>query len=232
MDETSPPGGEIGKALMMVGTTVEVTRAIMMGAVSEVDVMHWLNGPALMDLTVTWAPFFAATGLAWSVLSHPEDGYRTDMEPYPRGKYDPDVASEYYKKHPILVIKRISELLRLSQNFLLALLLDKVTGTVQKNRPQRAQELLELITELGPTAIKVGQVLSIRPDLIPEEFSDALATLQDRVPPFTCDKAKQILMNELGPERVSQLQGIENGPVASASIGQVGCFKVFQKNLV
>mmetsp|Transcript_15009 Transcript_15009/g.34170 ORF Transcript_15009/g.34170 Transcript_15009/m.34170 type:complete len:585 (-) Transcript_15009:2022-3776(-) len=221
MDETSPPGGEIGKALMMVGTTVEVTRAIMMGAVSEVDVMHWLNGPALMDLTVTWAPFFAATGLAWSVLSHPEDGYRTDMEPYPRGKYDPDVASEYYKKHPILVIKRISELLRLSQNFLLALLLDKVTGTVQKNRPQRAQELLELITELGPTAIKVGQVLSIRPDLIPEEFSDALATLQDRVPPFTCDKAKQILMNELGPERVSQLQGIENGPVASASIGQV-----------
>jgi len=202
--------------MMLAGTAIEVTRAMIMGPVEDIDM------EALIQLTAAWAPFFAATGLAWLNLSHPEDGYRTDMEPYLRGKYDPEKASEYYRRHPYLVVRRIAELLRLSQNFLVALLLDKVTGNVHRNRPQRAQELLGLVTELGPTAIKVGQVLSIRPDLIPEEFADALATLQDQVPCFSSERAKEILLSELGPEKFAHLQeGLEKGPVASASIGQV-----------
>jgi predicted unusual protein kinase regulating ubiquinone biosynthesis (AarF/ABC1/UbiB family) len=115
----------------------------------------------------------------------------------------------------------LKELLRSSQSFLVAMLMDKLTGNVLHNRPQRAQELLELITALGTTAVKVGQVLSVRPDLIPQEFSGALATLQDQVPPFSCEQAKQFLLKELGPEKFAHLQGLEVGPVASASIGQV-----------
>mmetsp|Transcript_16406 Transcript_16406/g.22842 ORF Transcript_16406/g.22842 Transcript_16406/m.22842 type:complete len:724 (-) Transcript_16406:35-2206(-) len=75
-----------------------------------------------------------------------------------------------------------------------------------------------------PAAIKVGQALSVRPDLIPSEYAEALATLQDRVPPFEGQQAKEILHKELGPQRYAQLKdslSFKNGPEASASIGQV-----------
>lgn len=59
--------------------------------------------------------------------------------------------------------------------------------------------------------------------MIPQEFADALSTLQDRVPPFDSEKAKDLLLQELGPERFAELKDMEfeKGPVASASIGQV-----------
>jgi len=83
-------------------------------------------------------------------------------------------------------------------------------------------ELLELIQKVGPTAIKVGQALSVRPDLIPEEYSTALSSLQDRVPPFPSDEAKVMLENQLGQNAMSQFTSINlDKPVASASIGQV-----------
>lgn len=67
----------------------------------------------------------------------------------------------------------------------------------------------------------------MRGDLIPQEFANALATLQDRVPPFPDEQAKALLLSELGSERFAALSDIkfDKGPVASASIGQVyRCF--------
>ena len=247
MDETTSPGGDVGRVMMLAGTAVEVTRALVMGTISEArwldSIMHSLTTsgateagnlsdmPFLIQVLILWTPFMAASGLVWQNLSNPPEDYRTDMEPYARGEYDPDKADAYYKKQPILVAQRLAELLRHSWSFLVALFFDKVTGQTIKNRKVRAQELLQLVTQLGPTAVKVGQVLSIRPDLIPEEFSDALATLQDQVPPFTCAEAKQILLQELGPEKFSRLEGIENKPVASASIGQVYRVKLDGKDV-
>jgi len=85
-------------------------------------------------------------------------------------------------------------------------------------RPQRLRMALE---ELGPTYIKLGQVLSTRPDLIPVEFIEELSKLQDSVPPFPFADAENIIQRELGAPSSEVFDHIEVEPVASASIGQV-----------
>jgi predicted unusual protein kinase regulating ubiquinone biosynthesis (AarF/ABC1/UbiB family) len=58
----------------------------------------------------------------------------------------------------------------------------------EANRQERANELLELIQKAGPTAIKVGQALSVRPDLIPLEYADALGLCKIEYRPFPVRK--------------------------------------------
>ena len=60
--------------------------------------------------------------------------------------------------------------------------------------PERVRKMLE---ELGPTFIKFGQILSVRPDLIPIEFCDAFEKLQNEVPAFDYEKAKETIETEL-----------------------------------
>jgi len=85
-------------------------------------------------------------------------------------------------------------------------------------RPQRLRMALE---ELGPTYIKLGQVLSTRPDLIPVEFTEELSKLQDSVPPFSFADAEIIIQRELGAPSSDVFDHIDIEPAASASIGQV-----------
>jgi ubiquinone biosynthesis protein len=85
-------------------------------------------------------------------------------------------------------------------------------------RPQRVRMALE---ELGPTYIKLGQVLSTRPDLIPVEFVEELSKLQDSVPPFPFADAEIIIQRELGAPSSDVFDHIDIEPTASASIGQV-----------
>jgi len=159
-------------------------------------------------------------------LTAPDD-FRQGMEPYARGNYDPVQAKAYYSRHKLLVFQRAAQVFRLSNTFFAEILFDKyILKDESKNRTQRAQELLTLVTKLGPTAIKIGQALSVRPDLIPAEYAKSLSTLQDAVPPFDGKDAKRILRSELGAERYSHLKDFpfmtsNSGPVASASIGQV-----------
>jgi len=155
-------------------------------------------------------------------LSFPKDNFRRGYDPYERGKYDPFVAKAYYAKHPMLALVRSLQLIRLSNKFVLSILIDKyITKTEEKNRPKRAVDLLELIQKIGPTAIKVGQALSVRPDLIPSEYSNALSSLQDRVPPFPASEAKQMIQEQLGSTSSKFIDIDLDQPVASASIGQV-----------
>lgn len=85
-------------------------------------------------------------------------------------------------------------------------------------RPQRVRMVLE---ELGPTYIKLGQVLSTRPDLIPMEFIEELTKLQDSVPPFPFLEAQAIVQRELGASAAELFDRIDGVPAASASIAQV-----------
>jgi ubiquinone biosynthesis protein len=85
-------------------------------------------------------------------------------------------------------------------------------------RPQRVRMALE---ELGPTYIKLGQVLSTRPDLIPVEFIEELSKLQDSVPPFPFADAEIIIQREFGAPSSDVFDHIDIEPAASASIGQV-----------
>ena len=87
-------------------------------------------------------------------------------------------------------------------------------------RPQRATELTDLISGLGPAVIKAGQALASRSDLLPSEYLNELQKLQDRVPPFSDAHAYEILESQLGPlENV--FRNLGSTPVAAASLGQV-----------
>ncbi len=82
-------------------------------------------------------------------------------------------------------------------------------------------ELAQLLTELGPTFIKIGQSLSIRTDLLSPGYVRGLSSLQDKVPPFSTRTAKEILEEEWGQPITSVLKKISDEPVAAASLGQV-----------
>ncbi len=75
--------------------------------------------------------------------------------------------------------------------------------------------------ELGGTFIKLGQLLSLRPDLIPKEYCDEFSKLQDNVTGFSYDKVKEIIESELKHDVKDVFSHFEKEPIASASIGQV-----------
>lgn len=179
--------------------------------------------PLWLQVTSVGIPLLTITLMSLYSWSFPPDAYRSRLEPYVRGRYDPIQARAYYRRHLFVVLQRCLQLLRLSNRFLLNVAWDRyITKREEENRSERAEELLQLITKLGPTAIKVGQALSVRPDLIPYEYANALATLQDQVPPFDGTAAREVLIQELGPDRLARLRvDTFKGPVASASIGQV-----------
>ena len=86
------------------------------------------------------------------------------------------------------------------------------------SRPERVRMALE---ELGPTFVKMGQMLSTRPDLLPLEFLQEFAKLQDDVAPFFCLEAKDIIESELGRPVDEVFQHFHEEPLGSASLGQV-----------
>lgn len=84
-----------------------------------------------------------------------------------------------------------------------------------------AERLAADLEALGPTFIKLGQVLSSRADLLPVPYLEALARLQDKVEPFPFAEVERIVEAELGVRLSKVFQEIESVPLASASLGQV-----------
>ncbi len=87
-----------------------------------------------------------------------------------------------------------------------------------RTRPERVRMILE---ELGPAFIKLGQILSTRPDLISMEYIQELNKLQDSVPSFPYEEVENIIVAELGQKPDKLFKSFESEPVAAASIGQV-----------
>ena len=88
-------------------------------------------------------------------------------------------------------------------------------------RKTAAVHLREAITELGPTYIKFGQIASTRPDMLPPEFIDELASLQDKVPPAPWAEIQAAIEAELGRPLAELFLVVDPTPIASASLGQV-----------
>ncbi|MBC2694382.1 MAG: AarF/ABC1/UbiB kinase family protein, partial [Desulfobacteraceae bacterium] len=91
----------------------------------------------------------------------------------------------------------------------------------QVEKLSRAERVRMVMEELGPTFVKLGQILSTRPDLISVEFIQELSKLQDNVPSFPYSEARQIIEFELGRPLKDIFQHFEDTPLAAASIGQV-----------
>jgi len=91
----------------------------------------------------------------------------------------------------------------------------------EKEAVTPAVRLRLALEELGPTFIKVGQILSTRPDILPEEYITELLKLQDEVPPFPFKKAKKVIEGELKKPAAEAFSRIDEKPIAAASIAQV-----------
>ena len=92
------------------------------------------------------------------------------------------------------------------------------TRTELLSVPERIRRTLE---ELGPTYIKLGQLLSTRPDILSPEYIAELSKLLDAAPPVPVDEIRQVIEQELGRSVEECFHSFSDAPLASASIGQV-----------
>lgn len=92
-----------------------------------------------------------------------------------------------------------------------------------RRRPdlREGERLAAALGDLGPSFIKLGQVLSVRPDLVGAALADDLGRLRDKLPPFSWAEAKAVIEAELGAPVETLFAHIETEPVAAASVAQV-----------
>ncbi|MFO0054491.1 MAG: ABC1 kinase family protein [Dolichospermum sp.] len=136
-------------------------------------------------------------------------------------QYNPEAIARYFRYRPWLVWGRLLSIIWSFAGFVFSLKWDEWQEQVEENQGQRAIELRNLLTRLGPTFIKVGQALSTRPDLIRKDFLAELVKLQDQLPPFDNALAYQIIETELDRSIGEIFRDLSPQPVAAASLGQV-----------
>ncbi|XP_049406756.1 uncharacterized protein LOC125870380 [Solanum stenotomum] len=135
--------------------------------------------------------------------------------------YDPASISAYWGKRPRAVATRIVQLTSVAGGFLSRLAWDVINKKVKENEVARAIELREIVTSLGPAYIKLGQALSIRPDILSPVAMVELQKLCDKVPSFPNDVAMALIEEELGEPWPNIYSELSPSPIAAASLGQV-----------
>lgn len=136
-------------------------------------------------------------------------------------QYNPEAIARYFRYRPWLAWGRLLVIIWSFAGFIFSLKWDDWQDQVEENQGKRATQLRTLLTDLGPTFIKVGQALSTRPDLIRKDFLVELIKLQDQLPPFDNDLAYQIIETELDRSIGEIFRELSSQPVAAASLGQV-----------
>ena len=102
--------------------------------------------------------------------------------------------------------------------------LDETLDAEQRVTPKekaKAGELADDLEKLGPTFVKLGQLLSTRVEFMPPAYIEALTRLQDKVAPFGFDEVEKIVASELGVRLSKAFSEFESTPMAAASLGQV-----------
>ena len=135
--------------------------------------------------------------------------------------YDPELIANYWSRRPAAVAQRVAQLSTIGGSFITGIISDFVTKSVEKNAVKRAIQLREIVTSLGPAYIKLGQALSIRPDILTPAAMNELQKLCDKVPSFDNGLAFATLEDELGCKWQDVYTELDPEPVAAASLGQV-----------
>jgi ubiquinone biosynthesis protein len=101
------------------------------------------------------------------------------------------------------------------------LLADGESAEMEPDVRQRAQAFADALKEMGPTYVKFGQLLSTRPDIVPQEYIEALEQLQDNIEPFSFAEVEKVVEEELGVRISKAFLAFDATPLAAASLGQV-----------
>jgi predicted unusual protein kinase regulating ubiquinone biosynthesis (AarF/ABC1/UbiB family) len=151
----------------------------------------------------------------------------TGADPSSLWAYDAAAIARYFRWRLWTLGWRVLQIIWWLGTFALGLQLDRWFSREEQNRQRRAVQLRQVLTNLGPTFIKVGQALSTRPDLVRKDFLEELTKLQDQLPPFPTPEARAIIEAELSyaPEEIFSV--ISPAPVAAASLGQVYKARLF-----
>ena len=135
-------------------------------------------------------------------------------------QYTPNKNLIWLLLRPWILIPRIIYILLTIFFFLLRLLFQGASKD-KKIQKDLSKYLFNVITDLGPCYIKLGQALSTRPDLVRQDWLTELTNLQDNLPPFDHKIALKIVEKELGSPANILFDEFPNKPIASASLGQV-----------
>jgi ubiquinone biosynthesis protein len=98
---------------------------------------------------------------------------------------------------------------------------DAEVTEIEPDVRRRAEAFATALKGMGPTYVKFGQLLSTRPDIVPQEYILALESLQDDLPPFSFAEVEKIIEEELGVRLSKAFEVFESTPLAAASLGQV-----------
>ena len=131
-------------------------------------------------------------------------------------------------------LKRLLAIRRVVQKYGLATILDELSlskaarvsirvllGKPQAIKSSRGENIRLALEELGPVFVKLGQALSTRPDLLPEDIASELTKLQDQVPAFDGQEALGIIKTKYGDDFNTIFSNVDEKPLASASVAQV-----------
>jgi predicted unusual protein kinase regulating ubiquinone biosynthesis (AarF/ABC1/UbiB family) len=135
--------------------------------------------------------------------------------------YDPERIRQQYQGQWLKVTQRWMAILIPFTQFVFHRWWDSRTDQARDNERVRAIELRDMITNLGPAFIKIGQALSTRPDLLSAGFLEELSKLQDQIPPFDNEVAYRFIEEELGAPPHEIYDELSPEPIAAASLGQV-----------
>jgi predicted unusual protein kinase regulating ubiquinone biosynthesis (AarF/ABC1/UbiB family) len=136
--------------------------------------------------------------------------------------YNPEAIGQYYRTRPWQVAGRSQEVFGSLARYFSGIWLDKQRGkTDAVTQRKRAIQLRDLLTQLGPAFIKIGQAVSTRPDLVPPIYLEELSKLQDQIPPFDNAIAFRYIEEALGAHPDELFAELSATPIAAASLGQV-----------
>ncbi len=174
------------------------------------------------NMPVAGVPDLGPNGLPGLVEGDLKYAHRPETsQARPEMRYDPAVIEAQYNRRPLQVIARAIAIFWPTVTFALQILWDRWTGGIDRNERKRAVRAREILTNLGPAYIKVGQALSTRPDLVSPIYLEELSLLQDKLPPFPNELAFQFIEEELGDRPENIYAELTDSPIAAASLGQV-----------
>lgn len=135
---------------------------------------------------------------------------------------------------PVSRLSRLLQIRRVIRKYALTSLFDDLSlsakarfgvrllfGSATSPKESRGVRIRQALEELGPVFVKLGQALSTRPDLMPEDIATELTKLQDQVPAFPAEESLRIIKDAYGDQFDSIFESVDPEPMASASVAQV-----------